>query len=181
MPKIEPPRKITTLQDMFQNQDYLQTVVYGDGVSPREYLDTNPERALQFYKDMHIAMVDELHEALNEIGWKPWATSRHFNIEAVKGELVDALHFFMNLCMVAKVTPEDLIKGYIDKSAKNIQRQAEGYDGVSTKCNLCARALDDSAVECFKNQSLEWDSLGNTTRVRSWCEFYKEFHDVKAV
>src|SRR5690606_23168798 len=125
---------------------------------------------------MHIALIDELHEALAEIGWKPWATSQHFNQAAVKGELVDAFHFFMNLCMVAKVSPEDLIQGYINKSAKNIQRQADGYDGVSTKCPRCNRALDDEAVLCYRDLATKWDDKGETLESGSWCEVKDEFY-----
>lgn len=150
---VEQPKQIETLEDMFQNQNYLQTVVYGNGVSLTEYLELYPVHvSIQFYKDMHVALIDELHEALAEIGWKPWATSNHFNQEAVKGELVDAFHFFMNLCLVSGVSAQDLIDGYTSKSAKNIQRQADGYDGVSTKCTVCKRALDDAAVRCTADQ-----------------------------
>ena len=164
------PKQIETLQDAFQNQDYLQTVVYGDGISPREYLEVDPERGLRFYKDMHIALVDELHEALSEIGWKPWASSRHFNHDAVKGELVDAFHFFMNLCMVSRVSAEDLLEGYRRKSAKNIKRQEEGYDGVSTKCLRCKRALDDDAVECYETD------IPEDARTHGWCDMLKEYY-----
>ena len=146
---VEQPKSITTLEDMCQNQDYLQTEVYGDGTSPTDFIKVyGPSAGIQFYKDMHVALVDELHEALAEIGWKPWASSMHFNQDAVRGELVDAFHFFMNLCLVSGVSAQDLIDGYIAKSAQNIKRQADGYDGVSTKCTRCKRALDDPAVHC---------------------------------
>lgn len=146
---VEQPKSITTLEDMFQNQNYLQTEVYGDGTSPTDFIKVyGPSAGIQFYMDMHVALVDELHEALAEIGWKPWASSIHFNKDAVRGELVDAFHFFMNLCLVSGVSAQDLIDGYIAKSAQNIKRQVDGYDGVSTKCTVCKRALDDSAVHC---------------------------------
>ena len=32
------------------------------------------------------------------------------------------------------------------KRAKNAQRQLDGYDGVSTKCPKCGRALDDAGA-----------------------------------
>lgn len=95
-----------------------------------------------------LACTDELHEALNEIGWKPWASSRHINEDKLKGELIDAWHFFMNLCLHAGLTPDELFKRYFEKRAINVARQADGYDGVSTKCPGCKRALDDPLVEC---------------------------------
>lgn len=168
--KHEAPKQITNLHEMFQMQNYLQTHVYGDGTSPSDlleriranYLPGTPVEEIDHsflienFKNMHIAITDEFHEALDEVGWKPWASSRHFNEEAVKGELVDAFHFFINMCMLAGVTADDLIEGYVKKSGKNIARQEAGYDGVATKCPACHRALDDEAVKCTKNEKEFW-------------------------
>lgn len=132
------------LAKLFEAQGNLQIEAYGK--HPKDI--TDPIERIQFFKDMHIAITDELHEALAEMGWKPWATSRHFNDEAVKGELVDAFHFFMNLCMAAGMDAEELMEKYHLKREKNIKRQIDGYDGVSTKCPGCGRALDDAAVYC---------------------------------
>jgi len=136
---------IDRLGEMFEKQDQLQSSTYGDGKSPRDF---SQEAKIEFIKTNVIALTDELHEALGEVGWKPWATSKHINIEAFKSELVDAWHFFMNLAIVVDMTPEDLYQGYLAKRAKNIKRQEDGYDGVSTKCPGCGRALDDDAVDC---------------------------------
>lgn len=109
---------------------------------------TDEERIAEF-KEMKLALEMELAEALDEMGWKPWASSRHFNVDAVQGELIDAWHFFMNLCFIAGLTPEKLFELYKVKNEKNVARQLAGYDGVSTKCPKCKRALDDNAVKCF--------------------------------
>lgn len=132
------------LTDIFERQRALQIEKMGG--DPGELIG---ELEIQFFKDMTLALTDELHEALNEIGWKPWATSKHFNYDAVKGELVDALHFFVNLCLVAQVSADDLYEAYCDKNKKNHIRQEQGYDGVTGKCPGCKRALDDAAVNCF--------------------------------
>lgn len=133
------------LDIMFDLQEKLQSGTYG--ASPG---DLDPDAKIQFIKDMHIALTDELHEALAETGWKPWASSNHINEEAFKSELVDAFHFFMNLCLVVKMAPDELFHKYKAKREKNIKRQVEGYDGVSTKCPGCKRALDDDAVFCYR-------------------------------
>jgi dimeric dUTPase (all-alpha-NTP-PPase superfamily) len=112
------------------------------------------EERIQFIKDMKLALDDEMAEFLAEIGWKPWATSRHINPEA-KGELVDAFHFFMNLCMAVGMTPEELFEKYLEKRERNIKRQEEGYDGIKGKCPRCKRAFDDIA----KAQGLD-DEVG---------------------
>jgi hypothetical protein len=132
------------LGEMFELQGDLQRETYG--AHPADI--TSLQERVQFGKDMHIAITDELHEALGEISWKPWAKGEYFNEEAYQGELVDAFHFFMNLCMLGNMTPEVLFEKYKAKRLKNIKRQEDGYDGVSTKCPRCKRALDDAAVKC---------------------------------
>lgn len=138
-------RRRVKLETMMNDQYLLQRDTYGI-----DYFTMTDEEKIQHFKEMKLALQDELHEALNEMGWKPWATKRHFNQDAVQGELVDAWHFFMNLMLIAGMTPLDLFEKYEAKRKKNMARQqAEGgYDGVSTKCPRCKRALDDDAVAC---------------------------------
>jgi len=95
-----------------------------------------------------LALEDELHEALQETGWKPWAKSEHINREAYVSELVDAFHFLMNLMLVVDCSAEEFFAKYLEKKQINADRQAAKYDGVSTKCLVCKRALDDRAVTC---------------------------------
>ncbi len=102
-----------------------------------------PEAKIQFIKDMVVALEDELHEALAEVGWKPWATSRHINEGPFKKELIDALHFWVNLCLAAGMDHSEVVHRYFAKAEVNAQRQADGYDGVSTKCPSCGRAQDE--------------------------------------
>lgn len=132
------------LQTMFKEQGELQRNSYGR--HPAEI--DNEEELIQFIKDMNLALQDELHEFLAETGWKPWATSRHVNADAAKGELVDAFHFFMNLCLAVDMGPAELFDRYMEKRQRNAERQLEGYDGVEGKCPVCKRALDDYAVQC---------------------------------
>jgi hypothetical protein len=134
------------LTKMLQEQLDLQIDSYG--LDPRmagPYDD--PERS-QFISWNVLALTDELHEALNEVGWKPWATSRRMNVAEYRGELVDAFHFFMNLWMASfeVFTPSEemaahLLDGYMKKRAVNAKRQEDGYDGVAGKCPDCKRDL----------------------------------------
>lgn len=139
------------LEQAFKLQHDMQ--IQSFGANPAEL---EGEDKIQFFKDMKLALQDELHEALQEMGWKPWATSKHFNTEAVQGELVDAFHFFMNLCIVSGLTPGQLFEKYLAKRTKNQKRQVAGYDGVSTKCPGCKRALDDDAVACKIKGKATW-------------------------
>lgn len=120
-------------------QHRLQLDAYGIN-----YKTMTDEEKIQAIKDMTLALTDELHEALAEVGWKPWATSRHINYEAFKGELIDAYHFLMNLFLIAGMNDSEVTARYVEKNRRNLKRQEEGYDGVAGKCPRCHRALDDS-------------------------------------
>lgn len=111
--------------------------------------DVNRTPAIDFINWNVLALEDELHELLGETGWKPWAKSKHINLEAARGEAIDALHFLLNLFLVLGMDADDVLERYLAKRVKNQKRQEESYDGVSTKCPRCKRALDDDAVSCF--------------------------------
>jgi hypothetical protein len=150
------------LTRMLQMQRDLQ-LMYNNGKTIEQFTD---EERMQAIRDNVLACTDELHEAMNESGWKPWATSNHLNREAFKSELVDAWHFFMNLMLHSGMTADDLYQGYLAKNVKNIQRQADNYDGVSTKCPTCKGAYDDDAVKCYP-AGIE---LGGYVAQKAYCE-----------
>lgn len=132
-----------TIQTMLDAQLRLQQKSFGQDPG-----DLDDAGKMDWVRWNVLALQDELHEALAETGWKPWAKSQHINREAYISELVDAWHFFMNLMLVVECTPEEFVEKYFEKRQINVQRQVEGYDGVTGKCPDCKRALDDSAVTC---------------------------------
>lgn len=132
------------LQDLLDDQDNLQVVMAGSRPN-----DLGPGEKIQFIKDMVLAAEDELHEMLGEVGWKPWATSRHINVDAFKGEWIDLFHFVMNLALVVDMDSEEIAELYDQKRLKNIQRMRDKYDGVSTKCPRCRREYTDEFVNCL--------------------------------
>lgn len=128
---------------LFLSQAALQREAYG--VDPEALSD---ELRANYIAVNVLALTDELHEALAEVGWKPWATSRHVNREAFLCEMADALHFFINLCLAAGISAVELTAAYAAKETRNRARQQQGYDGVNDKCPQCRRALDDPATTC---------------------------------
>lgn len=110
-----------------------------------------PEEKIEFIRLNVLACVDELHEALGETGWKPWASSRHINEGAFFGELRDAWQFLTNMMLCVFPEPDELAKHFAssltDKLAVNHRRADGGYDGVNTKCQHCGRALEDVVIE----------------------------------
>jgi dimeric dUTPase (all-alpha-NTP-PPase superfamily) len=134
---------MSALQMILDRQKELQKKHYGVDVTTL----SDEERA-QYIRDMSLALADELHEALNETGWKPWATSRHVNRQAYLGELIDVLHFWCNLVLITNTNEKEILDMYFAKADKNAKRQLAGYDGVAGKCTTCGRAFDDAAVLC---------------------------------
>jgi len=85
-----------------------------------------------------LAATDELHEFLQEVPWKPWASGMQINRDAAISEIVDTMHFISNLLATFDVTGEELTRVYKAKQIRNAQRQAEGYTGLD-KCSGCHR------------------------------------------
>jgi hypothetical protein len=131
------------LQDALNAQHQLQ--IHSFGSDPK---NLNDEQKLDWIRWNVLALEDELHEALAETGWKPWAKSKHVTRDAYVSELVDAFHFLMNLMLVVDCDAEEFLGKYFEKRGLNEKRQAAGYDGVTGKCPQCKRALDDVAVTC---------------------------------
>lgn len=106
-----------------------------------------PEDRVEYVKTNILALIDETMEALHETRWKPWATGEKQIIDQDKfgGELIDVLHFLINLFMVNGWDADDVFRAFWAKNNVNWQRQDEGYDAQSTKCanKLCRRALDE--------------------------------------
>jgi len=114
--------------------------------------NANDSEKLEWIRWNVLALEDELHEALAETGWKPWAKSKHINRDAYVSELVDAFHFLMNLMLIVDCSADEFLAKYFEKRGINAARQAAGYDGVQGKCGICKRALDDPAVECTESK-----------------------------
>ena len=101
----------------------------------RRGLDYTPEQWIQ--KDV-LAMVSELAELLDEVNFKWWKNPKPLDTEALQGELVDILHFFVSMCIRAGMDADKLYNGYIAKNKENFDRQygrsaKKGYDVAEMK------------------------------------------------
>lgn len=112
---------------------------------------------IQFIRDQHQALVVELSEVLGEVDWKPWASGpRTVRRDAYVAELIDVLHFWLNMALVvsggmsSQELADEIFTRFALKNRLNAQRQVDGYDGRSTKCGGCGRALDDPATSCWR-------------------------------
>lgn len=108
----------------------------------RKFSDFTVKDLEQWMMVNSFAAEDEIHEAMAEISWKPWASAEFFNREAFIGEIVDVQHFIANMLVGAGCTDEEFTTAYLEKMERNRKRQTEGYTGTE-KCNKCKRAVDD--------------------------------------
>lgn len=140
---------MSDLSEMLQAQLRLQIDSFG-----KDPTRLNPDDRAEFIRWNTLALEDELHEALNEVGWKPWATNRGIDHPMFVKELTDAWHFFMNLLLAGSgvehgdgddeikiamdLLAEHFIAEYHHKRLINAGRQTAGYTGTD-KCPTCKR------------------------------------------
>lgn len=152
-----PNHETDRLARMLAAQKDLQVRVYG-----HNFKEMTLQERVDFIKENVLALTDELHELLAETSWKPWAKSEFLNTDKVVSELTDAWHFMMNIMIATMpwLSPGDmaevLTKSYEQKRAVNVQRQEDGYDGQSTKCPECKRALDDTSAVKVQGEPDGW-------------------------
>ncbi len=70
-----------------------------------------------------LAMMSELAELIEEVQFKWWKNKKETDVDAVKGELVDILHFFVSMCIKTGMDGKELFERYIDKNKENFNRQ----------------------------------------------------------
>lgn len=125
-------------------QRELQTKTYG-----KDIMDLPVDERIVEFRTHLLALEDELHEALAEMSWKPWAKAEvHEEMERVN-ELTLHFLFVKVLCLIAGMDADELFARYCAKRDVNIKRQEDGYDGVSTKDPVTKKALDEPTVEGY--------------------------------
>ena len=103
------------LDVIFQLQQSLD-----EDIVTRRNLDFSKEVWLQ--KEV-LAMISELSEVLDEVNFKWWKNPKPVDDAALKGELVDVLHFFVSMCLKSGMSAEELFERYKAKNQENFDRQ----------------------------------------------------------
>lgn len=70
-----------------------------------------------------LAMLSELSEVLDEVNFKWWKNAKPVDDAALKGEIVDILHFFVSMCLKSGMDAEELFTLYKLKNQENFDRQ----------------------------------------------------------
>jgi dimeric dUTPase (all-alpha-NTP-PPase superfamily) len=72
----------------------------------------------------------DLHETIeleDSCMWKHWKKNQPFDLQNIRVEIVDKLHFLISLAQVAGMSADDLFEAYLKKNQVNHQRQDSGY------------------------------------------------------
>lgn len=138
MSYLQPNTGVADLEEMMLAQYALQRDAYGHDPATMP----TAERCRYLLWNV-VALEDELHEAMKEFRWKNWTSVEPFvHEDRLQGEVVDALHFLLNLCIASGMTAADVHRRFMEKNRRNRQRQVDGYTGLD-KCSVCSRAFDD--------------------------------------
>lgn len=103
------------LERIFEMQKMLD-----DDIAARRGLSFSLEEWMQ--KEI-LAMLSELSEVLDEVNFKWWKNKKPLDVDALQGELVDILHFFVSMCIKSGMDAEVLFKKYLEKNKENFDRQ----------------------------------------------------------
>lgn len=101
---------------------------YGMVVEPDQEGDLDDRQVVARIHELFGYTVRELSEAMQELKLKPWKkTAEPADREAFVNEIGDTLHFFVELCITAGITDEDLHRAYFRMHQKNNDRIAGSY------------------------------------------------------
>lgn len=72
------------------------------------------------------ALNDESRELKDELLWKWWSNDT-LNIQNIRVEIIDQLHFWISLAMTAGMSADEVYSIYCQKNKVNLKRQENGY------------------------------------------------------
>ncbi len=72
------------------------------------------------------ALDDESRELREELLWKWWSKD-HLDLQNIRVEIIDQLHFWMSLALTAGLSADEVFETYMQKNAVNHARQDNDY------------------------------------------------------
>ena len=81
--------------------------------------------------DMIGCLHNELEELRDALPWKGWKDYSGYSLKKempeIKYEIIDLLHFVLNLAIISGMKPVEVLQIYISKNEQNKDRQKKGY------------------------------------------------------
>ena len=84
----------------------------------------------QWLSNYSKAMREEINELDDDLLWKWWSKDE-IDLQNIRVELIDVLHFLVSAMICAGLTPEKVFDVYQQKHAVNLNRQETGYSKKS--------------------------------------------------
>lgn len=118
------------LIEMFVQQDAFMRLLQERRTFPDYPVDITSKDGQRVIKEYSHECMHELFEAIHMLrnSKSHRATDvREFDRAKYIEELVDAMHYFVEICLLSGVTPDELHKAYIEKGETNTSRIVNGY------------------------------------------------------
>ncbi len=117
------------LKDIFKHQFELQKRL---GIY--EKTDKCDEMKQQYINQMILALHEEAVEIMRETAYKNpkfvpfgWKKGQGFDEEKFKEEIIDLMHFVINLALISGMNYTEFYKRYIGKNKENFKCQEDNY------------------------------------------------------
>jgi hypothetical protein len=117
------PYEQLSLDGLLERQHAAQQVIFG-----YDPTDMPLDEAVEFFRWNMLAAIDELCEAMREVGWKPWKANGYGEVsDRFADEIADALLFIANACLVTHTCGAELQEALERAWTKSALRKAQGY------------------------------------------------------
>jgi len=115
-----PPAQEDRLEKVWSLQEELMRRY---AVHPQQ-LRINPMGMTRASLSLKIAwcVVREMVEIMDEIGWKWWRSPKQPDKKRVHEEIIDLLHFVLELAVLWGMTPQTMYERYVEKNKINHDR-----------------------------------------------------------
>ena len=119
--------RMDKLDKIFEMQKLLD-----DDIAARRHLEFSTGGWMQ--KEVPC-MLSELRQVVDEDNFKWWKNKKPIDDNALRGELVDILHFFVSMCIRSGMSADELFERYVEKNKENFDRQygrseKKGYEVI---------------------------------------------------
>ena len=117
------------LNKIFEHQKELQTSL---GIYKK--IGSNPAMKQQYINQMILALHEEATEIMRETAYKNpefvpfgWKKGQVTNRDKFKEEIIDIVHFIINLAIISGMAADELFERYLGKNKENFKRQEDNY------------------------------------------------------
>lgn len=117
--------RIFAKKDIRDNEGKTLTMAALMAEAKRENLGPNT-KVNEWLGKYLTALEDESRELREELLWKWWSKD-FLDMQNIRVEIVDQLHFWISLALTAGMDAETVFSLYMQKNAVNHQRQESGY------------------------------------------------------